>query len=98
MQDIEQRHCRVINMEIIVKGKADVLSYIDFLIIENVELEYDNKVIKINEIGNEEQKILKRIIGWIKKARKEDDYFDKYFALWVAFNIFYNYLDFFCNQ
>jgi len=82
----------VINMEIIVKGKADILSYIDFLIIENaeVELKYKGKKIKINKIKNEKQEILKRIIGWIKKARNEHDYFDRYFALWVAFNIFYN--------
>jgi len=84
--------------EVSVNGKLKLEDAIVFLDKDGVTLTYnDRRIPSIGERYNSELKfysedefILKKCIEWIKKAKAERDGFNKFFALWVSYNAFYN--------
>jgi len=84
--------------EVSVNGKLKLEDAIVFLDKDGVTLTYnDRRIPSIGERYNSELKfysedefILKKCLEWIKKAKVERDGFNKFFALWVSYNAFYN--------
>ena len=75
-----------------MQGKLRIEEVVEFLNKNEVTITYNGKTVpKLNELPSEDKSILKKCLEWIKKARTEKEEFNKFFALWVSYNIFYDF-------
>jgi len=78
--------------EVSVNGKLKLEDAVEFLDKDSVTLIYNGR--KVPNVGerynSEDEFIIKKCLEWIKKAKAEKDGFNKFFALWVGYNAFYN--------
>jgi len=73
--------------------ELDLSDAVEFLDKENVKLMYGEQEvpkIKAYNWGMDENYYLLKSLEWIRKAKSEKDGFNKFFALWVGYNVFYN--------
>ena len=76
-----------------INGNIGLPDAVEFLDKENVKLVYNGQEvpkIKTYDGWMDENYYLSKSLEWIRKAKSEKDGFNKFFALWVGYNAFYN--------
>ncbi len=79
--------------EVLINGKLKLEDAVEFLDKDGVTftLIYNDRRDNLKlKLYSEDEFILKKCLEWIKKAKVEKDGFNKFFALWVGYNAFYN--------
>ena len=83
--------------KVVVKYNGIQLPKISELPSESILIDVDDHITgqigihKETHIYRLPELVYRHVISWIKKAKSEKTGFDKFFALWVAFNSFYNF-------
>jgi len=72
--------------EISVQGKLKIEDAVEFLDKEVTIIYNGKKVPKLNE-----RSPLKKCLEWIRKAKAEGEGFNRFFALWISYNILYDF-------